>query len=51
LQKILGHSGIEVVKEYVNMFNADLHKQFDNFNPLDTFVKENGTGERIKMQK
>lgn len=51
LQKILGHSGIEVVKEYVNMFNADLHKQFDNFNPLDTFVKENGTGEKIKMKK
>lgn len=51
LQKILGHSGIEVVKEYVNMFNADLQKQFDNFNPLDNFVKENGTGERIKMQK
>lgn len=35
LQKILGHSSLDIVKEYVNMFSADLQNSFDNFNPLD----------------
>lgn len=35
LQKILGHSDLSVVKEYVNMFGGDLSKNFDKFNPLD----------------
>ncbi|GAB6099289.1 tyrosine recombinase XerC [Halanaerocella petrolearia] len=35
LQKILGHSTMDVVKEYVNMFGNDLKKEFDKFNPLD----------------
>lgn len=35
LQKILGHSDLSVVKEYVNMFGNDLSVDFDRFNPLD----------------
>ena len=35
LQKILGHSDLTVVKEYVNMFSNDLSIDFDKFNPLD----------------
>ncbi len=35
LQKILGHSGIEVTKEYVQMFGQDLQMDFEKFNPLD----------------
>lgn len=35
LQKILGHSDISVTREYVEMFGADLQKDFDRFNPLD----------------
>jgi integrase/recombinase XerD len=35
LQKILGHSDLQVVKEYVNMFSSDLSIDFDKFNPLD----------------
>ena len=35
LQKILGHRSIEVVKEYVNMFNNDVQQDFDKFNPLE----------------
>lgn len=35
LQKLLGHSDITVVKEYVNMFSKDLSQGFDQFNPLD----------------
>jgi integrase/recombinase XerD len=37
LQKILGHSSMKVVREYVNMFNDDLKDNFDRFNPLEEF--------------
>ena len=35
LQKILGHSSMDMVRKYVNMYNADLQNGFDRFNPLD----------------
>jgi integrase/recombinase XerD len=35
LQKILGHSDLEIIKNYVNMFTNDLQKDFDKFNPLE----------------
>lgn len=35
LQKILGHSDLSVVKEYVQMFGNDLTEGFNQFNPLD----------------
>lgn len=39
LQKMLGHSSMEIVKNYVNMFTDDLQKDFDLFNPLETISK------------
>lgn len=52
LQKILGHSSLDIVKEYVNMFNADLQENFDLLNPLDNFIKsKNVNSEKIKMLK
>lgn len=38
LQKILGHSDLTVVKEYVQMFGQDLAVDFDKFNPLDRTI-------------
>ncbi|MCX8074893.1 MAG: site-specific integrase [Clostridia bacterium] len=38
LQKILGHSSLDMVKEYVNMFSEDLHQNFNEFNPLEQFT-------------
>lgn len=35
LQKILGHSSLDVVKEYIDMFTNDLKKDFNTFNPLE----------------
>ena len=35
LQKILGHSTMDMVRKYVNMYSADLQNGFDRFNPLD----------------
>ena len=43
LQKILGHSDLTVVKEYVQMFGQDLAVDFDKFNPLDRTVSVNGS--------
>lgn len=44
LQKILGHSDLTVVKEYVQMFGNDLNIDFEKYNPLDrmgnSFMKD-----------
>ena len=47
LQKILGHSSMDMVKNYVEMFSDDLQKDFDVFNPLDNLSR--GKGNLIKM--
>jgi integrase/recombinase XerD len=46
LQKILGHSSMKMVREYVNMYDEDLKKDFNTFNPLEEF---NDSGEYINM--
>ncbi|KLU67546.1 tyrosine recombinase XerD [Desulfosporosinus acididurans] len=43
LQKILGHSSIEIVKEYVNMFTDDLKQNFDQYNPLEKVTTDKKT--------
>lgn len=35
LQKILGHSSLDMVKEYVELYGNDLKQNFNNFNVLD----------------
>lgn len=34
LQKLLGHSTLEMTKHYCTIFDADLTKNYDNFSPL-----------------
>jgi integrase/recombinase XerD len=41
LQKILGHKSMRMVRQYVNMYDDDLKKDFNNFNPLEEF-NDNG---------
>jgi integrase/recombinase XerD len=36
LQKILGHSSLDVVKNYVNMFTNNLQKDFNDYSPLES---------------
>lgn len=48
LQKILGHSTLDIVKEYMNMFSDDLKVSFNDFNPLEQ-MKNNR--DYIKMRK
>jgi integrase/recombinase XerD len=35
LQKILGHSTLDMVKEYVNIYGYDLQRDYEKFNPLE----------------
>ncbi len=48
LQRLLGHSSLEIVKEYVNLFSEDLKMNHDKFNPLEQMVRY---GSYIKMSK
>lgn len=51
LQKMLGHSSLEMVKEYVNLFGGELHKQYDQFNPLDSLqTNEKKTAMKVKKK-
>jgi len=52
LKSILGHSSIDIVKEYAEMFGSDLKRNFDRFNPLDNFGEQTVSGKQsIKMSK
>lgn len=50
LQKILGHSDLTVVREYVNMFSNEVAVDFDKFNPLDN-LSANTKKTLIRMNK
>jgi len=49
LQKILGHSNMNIVREYVNMFSTDLQIDFDKYNPLDSLNTQKG--QKITMSR
>lgn len=40
LQKILGHSTLDMTLQYCAIFNADLQKNFDNYNPLELMIRK-----------
>lgn len=39
LQKMLGHSTLDMTRKYVNLFNEDIKEDFDTYNPLDNLKK------------
>ena len=47
LQKILGHSTLEMTRRYVNMFGEDLKENFDSYNPLDRLKKAQVRTQRV----
>jgi hypothetical protein len=42
---------MEIVKEYVNMFSDDLHRDFDSFNPLEEFSVKKGNPVSMKKKR
>lgn len=50
LKEILGHSNLEMVTNYVNMFTDDLKKDFDEFNPLESFNKQTNMNLNMKRK-
>lgn len=42
LQKILGHSTLEMTRNYVNLFGSDLKNGYDSVNPFQQFTSQNG---------
>ena len=49
LQKLLGHSTMEMTKRYIEMYSDDLKVDMENFNPINTVIKNKKL--RIKMKK
>lgn len=47
LQKLLGHTTLEMTKIYVELYGNDLQKDYNRFNPLDVLI---GNTEKIKMR-
>ena len=39
LQKILGHSSLDMTRRYVKLFSEDIKEDYDSFSPLDTIKK------------
>lgn len=54
LQKILGHSTLDMVKEYLALYGNDLKRDYEKFSVLDRVKSENSNNsatQRIKMKK
>lgn len=47
----MGHSTLDITKEYVAMFGNDLQIDFEKFNPLDKLNHKIGDGNKIAMKK
>lgn len=50
LQKILGHSSLEMTRRYVRLFAEDIKEDFDDFSPLDTLKKSQKRTQAIKRE-
>jgi len=51
LQKLLGHSSLDMTRAYVNMFTEDLKEGFEEHNPLDVIKKGQTRSQTIKRNK
>ena len=49
LQKVLGHSTLEMVTHYANLYDADLRPKVENYSVLATHISKNA-GKMIKRR-
>jgi integrase/recombinase XerD len=47
LQKLLGHSTLEMTRQYCNIFDADITRNYDNLSPL---AQIKGAENKIRME-
>ena len=48
LQKILGHSTLDMTRKYVRLFADDIKEDFDKYSPLDTIKKSSRRTQMVK---
>lgn len=51
LQSILGHTSLEMVKRYLHLATAQIHREFVNFSPLDRYGAESGTARKRRKNE
>lgn len=52
LQKILGHSQLEMTRHYVNLFGADLKRGYDDIVPLNNLLEPKGKKkQKVRVSK
>lgn len=53
LQKMLGHSTLDMVRVYVDLYGHDVKLKYNRFNPLDSFYKDKNrnSGPTLKMPR
>ena len=51
LQKMLGHSTLDMTRNYVNLFSSDLKENFDEYSPLDKISRKKGMKHVIKRNR
>lgn len=51
LQKIEGHSNLEILRNYVNLLTQDLKKDEVVFNPLEDIQRKNKEAKHIRLRK
>lgn len=48
LQKILGHSTLDMTRKYVKLFSEDIKEDFDKFSPLDSIKRKQKRTQAVK---
>lgn len=48
LQKILGHSSLDMTRKYVKLFSEDIKEDYDKFSPLDTIKRGSKRTQTVK---
>lgn len=51
LQKFLGHSTLDVTKRYIEMYSDDLRANLEEYNPINSLIKEKRNYIKIKYNR